>query len=136
MTEREARSLISALVPHIRAAIARAIADGQRDYDVALLKATALLQERIARVEARPQVPGPAGEPGPQGPPGRDGIDGKPGLEFVGVYADGKSYEHGQLVTHGGSSWHCNEATTSRPGDGNKAWTLMVKRGRDARDRA
>lgn len=89
------------------------------------------LRERVATLEARPPVPGPPGEPGP---PGKDGQDGTPGLSFEGVYQDGKSYELGHLVTWAGSSWHCNEPTTSKPGDGSKAWTLMVKRGRDGKD--
>lgn len=89
------------------------------------------LRERVATLEARPVVPGPPGEPGP---PGKDGQDGTPGLSFEGVYQDGKNYELGHLVTWAGSSWHCNEPTTSKPGDGSKAWTLMVKRGRDGRD--
>jgi hypothetical protein len=51
-----------------------------------------------------------------------------------GVYVEGKSYELGDLVTWGGSQWHANEETTSKPGDGSKAWTLVVKRGRDGKD--
>jgi hypothetical protein len=51
-----------------------------------------------------------------------------------GVWLEGKSYEQGDVVTWGGSSWHCNETTTTRPGDGSKAWTLVVKRGRDGKD--
>jgi hypothetical protein len=94
----------------------------------------AAMRERIAALEARPPVPGPPGEPGPPGRDGVDGAPGKPGLEFEGVYQDGKSYDRGHLVTFGGSSWHCNEATTTKPGDGSKAWTLMVKRGRDGKD--
>lgn len=91
----------------------------------------ATVRERIAVLETRPPVPGPAGEPGP---PGKDGADGKPGLAYVGVYQDGKAYEPGELVTWAGSCWHCNEATRTRPGDGSPAWTLAVKRGRDGKD--
>jgi len=49
---------------------------------------------------------------------------------------DGKSYDPGDLVTWAGSTWHCDEATTSKPGEyaGAKNWTLMVKRGRDGKD--
>jgi hypothetical protein len=54
--------------------------------------------------------------------------------DYLGVYQDGKPYTKGDLVTWGGSAWHCNEDTTSKPGDGSKDWTLMVKRGRDGRD--
>lgn len=99
-----------------------------------LTKELGALRERVAVVEVRPPVPGPPGEPGPAGKDGADGKDGTPGLSFEGVYQDGKSYDFGQLVTFGGSSWHCNEATTTKPGDGSKAWTLMVKRGRDGKD--
>lgn len=53
---------------------------------------------------------------------------------YRGVYVDGKQYERGDGVTWGGSEWHCNETTTMKPGDGSKAWTLKVKRGRDGRD--
>jgi hypothetical protein len=51
-----------------------------------------------------------------------------------GVFADGKTYVQGDVVTWGGSQWHCNEETSSKPGEGSKAWTLVVKRGRDGRD--
>jgi hypothetical protein len=77
---------------------------------------------------------GKDGEPGPPGKDGLHGKDGTAGLSFEGVYQDGKSYEFGHLVTWAGSSWHCNEPTTTKPGDGSKAWTLMVKRGRDGKD--
>ena len=50
------------------------------------------------------------------------------------MYQDGKSYDVGQITTWGGASWHANTATTSKPGDGSKDWTLMVKRGRDGKD--
>ena len=53
---------------------------------------------------------------------------------YRGVFVEGKAYEHGDCVTWGGSMWHANEATTSKPGDGSKAWTLTVKRGQDGRD--
>jgi integrin beta 3 len=53
---------------------------------------------------------------------------------YRGVYVDGKTYERGDGVTWGGSEWGCNEATNAKPGDGSKAWTLKVKRGRDGKD--
>ena len=49
-------------------------------------------------------------------------------LEYRGVHETGKSYTRGSFVTYGGSMWHANEATSSRPGDGS-AWTLAVKSG-------
>lgn len=53
---------------------------------------------------------------------------------YRGVYVEGRQYERGDGVTYGGSAWHCNEPTTTKPGDGSKAWTLKVKRGRDGKD--
>lgn len=57
-----------------------------------------------------------------------------PYLKNQGVYIEGKSYMPGDLATWGGSMWHCNEETSTKPGDGSKAWTLVVKRGRDGKD--
>lgn len=94
-------------------------------------KETVTLRERAAVLETRPLLAGPPGDPGPAG---KDGADGKPGLAYLGVHQDGKTYDVGELVTWAGSAWHCNEATTTKPGDGSKAWTLMVKRGRDGKD--
>jgi hypothetical protein len=50
---------------------------------------------------------------------------------YRGVFCDGKAYERGDSVTWGGSTWLCNADTGKRPGDGDPAWTLAVKRGRD-----
>jgi hypothetical protein len=87
------------------------------------------VRERVAVLETREPVPGP---PGPPGPPGVDGKDGKPGLWYCGVWVAGKTYDAGTVVTWAGSAWHCNaDDTTMKPGDGAKAWTLMVKAGRD-----
>jgi hypothetical protein len=91
------------------------------------------LRERAAVLESTPLTPGPPGQDGAPGPPGKDGADGKPGLEYRGVFVEGQTYERGDLVTWAGSAWHCNETTMIRPGDGAKAWTLMVKRGRDSK---
>ena len=114
-----------------------------RDAVEPLTKALAAANERIAVLEVKPLLPGP---PGKDGEPGKDGLDGKDGapglngkdglagLSYEGVFQEGKSYDFGNLVTWGGSSWHCNEPTTTKPGEGAKAWTLMVKRGRDGRD--
>jgi len=52
---------------------------------------------------------------------------------YRGIYSDQQRYTAGDTVTWSGSCWHCNETTTDRPGDGSKAWTLMVKRGADAK---
>lgn len=127
-------------------------------------KELAKVSERVAVVEVRSPVPGLAGKDGAQGKDGADGLgfddlqavqqdDRSFTIKAIrgdrakdigtlrfpvqiqrGVYIDGKSYELGDVVTWGGSQWHCNEETTTKPGDGSKAWTLIVKRGRDGRD--
>ena len=53
---------------------------------------------------------------------------------YRGIWADGRTYEPGDGVTWSGSEWHCHATTTTKPGDGSKAWTLKVKRGRDGKD--
>lgn len=127
------------------------------------------LRERMAVLETKAPVAGPAGA---DGKPGRDGLDGKDGadglgfddlavdfdhdrtlsltfqrglqkktfpvvlpyLKHQGIYQDGRTYEFGDVVTWAGSQWHCNDTTTAKPGEGAKAWTLVVKRGRDGKD--
>ncbi|MCZ7839704.1 phage gp6-like head-tail connector protein [Leclercia adecarboxylata] len=52
------------------------------------------------------------------------------------VFKSGNEYKPGDTVTWGGSLWHCNEATSDKPGEvGSKGWTLAVKKGRDLRDK-
>lgn len=121
------------------------------------------MRERIAVVEVRAQVPGPAGKDGANGKDGADGFgledfsadfDGDrtvllkfargavvktfplalPFQRYQGVYQEGKGYALGDTVTWAGSTWHCQDATTTKPGEGSKAWTLIVKRGRDGKD--
>jgi len=89
---------------------------------------------RLDAVETREPIPGPPGPPGPPGAPGIDGKDGAPGLRYCGVFVRGKTYDQGDLVTAGGSAWYCRTETTSAPGNSGD-WSLMVKRGRDARER-
>lgn len=52
-------------------------------------------------------------------------------LIYDGPYESGKEYRKGTFVTLSGSLWHCNYTTDARPGDG-PAWTMAVKKGRDA----
>lgn len=122
------------------------------------------LSERLAVVEVKGMMPGPKGEDGQPGKDGKDGlgwddlevaqdsdrsfvvkcVKGErvktvgvltlPVDIYRGVYRAGQPYERGDGVTWAGSEWHCNEPTTSQPGDGSKAWTLKVKRGRDGKD--
>lgn len=54
-----------------------------------------------------------------------------PTMIYKGVWSAGE-YQKGSTVTWGGSVWHCNEATDTKPGEGG-AWTLAVRRGRDGK---
>ena len=79
-----------------------------------------------------------------------------PAMLYRGVWREG-SYEPGDVVTWGGSAWHCNEKTTEKPGGsppdktggtggsgsgsggnggvgGAAPWRLMVKEGRPGKD--
>lgn len=90
---------------------------------------------RLAALEARAPVPGPAGPPGAQGPigpAGRDGVDAK-AWNYAGVYVAGKTYDPSDLVTDHGSLFYCGRTTTARPGSSTD-WKLMVKRGQDGKD--
>ena len=51
---------------------------------------------------------------------------------YRGVFQPGP-HERGDVVTWGGSLWHCDKATEEKPGAG-EGWTLMVKKGRDGKD--
>lgn len=53
---------------------------------------------------------------------------------YRGVFVDGKTYDAADMVTWGGSTWLANTETFVKPGDGSKAWTLCVKKGRDGKD--
>jgi hypothetical protein len=54
---------------------------------------------------------------------------------FRGHHTEGCEYHKGNFVTLGGSLWHANETTCSRPSTDNPAWSIACKRGRDGRDR-
>lgn len=53
---------------------------------------------------------------------------------YRGVFVEGRTYEPGDQVSWGAHQWHCNEATTEKPIEGGKSWTLSVKRGRDGKE--
>src|SRR5262249_11989039 len=53
---------------------------------------------------------------------------------YRGVWVEGHVYEPHDTVTSGGSEWHCQMATTTKPGDGVKSWTIKVRRGGEGRD--
>lgn len=51
---------------------------------------------------------------------------------YCGVFKEAEEYVPGDMVTWAGSLWHCDKATTDKPGT--DAWTLAVKKGRDGKD--
>lgn len=51
---------------------------------------------------------------------------------YRGVFKEGQEYERGDMVTWGGSLWHCDAPTTDKPGT--ESWTLAAKKGRDGKD--
>lgn len=48
------------------------------------------------------------------------------------IWKEGE-YERGDVVTYGGSAWHCQQKTTDKPGT-SSAWKLMVKHGNPGKD--
>ena len=81
-------------------ALMAAIAPIVKDYvDVAIEKAVAPLREKLAEAP-----------------------------RYKGVWQPGVIYKTGSFVTYDGSLWHANETAMSRPGSGDAAWTLAVKR--------
>lgn len=63
-------------------------------------------------------------------------IEARPVLKYSGVWSASATYEPGEIVSHGGSSWHSNiKSQGLQLGESNPAsWTLMTKRGRDGKD--
>lgn len=56
-----------------------------------------------------------------------------PSIVYRGIWSEGESYELGDMVTFGGSLFHCEvERTEQRPESGSD-WRLAVKRGRDGK---
>ena len=56
-----------------------------------------------------------------------------PVLLYKNVFKEGQQYRKGDMVTSGGSLWHCDEDTTDKPGSGSRDWTLCAKKGADGR---
>ena len=54
-------------------------------------------------------------------------LEGRTAMKYAGVWSDSELYRPGDVVTHGGTAWHCNEDNNgARPG-ASKVWQLMVK---------
>lgn len=56
-----------------------------------------------------------------------------PTLNYRDIWREGE-YRRGDVVTWGGSAWHCQNKTTEKPGNGCVDWKLMVKEGRAGKD--
>jgi HK97 family phage portal protein len=86
----------------------------------------------LAKRDAQPDPFGSARPPAP--PPGAvtgdsaSSADTEPrtAMQYRDVFAEGAAYERGDVVTFQGSAWHCQAATTARPGT-NADWRLMMK---------
>jgi hypothetical protein len=164
MTGADGDSLARIVVAVVREYVTRhcaALALETRSTWATLKDDLAAARERLAVVEVRQPIPGPMG---PAGRDGVDGVgfddlrvehDGErtftitaargavvkslgtftlPVPLYREVWIEGRTYEPGDSVTWAGSEWHCRTPTATKPGDGSKAWTLKVKRGRDGKD--
>jgi len=62
-------------------------------------------------------------------------LEARPTLRYLGVYADSHhDYREGDVVTWSGSMWVARRSgPLATPGSDPGAWTLAVKRGKDAR---
>lgn len=162
MTGEELAAVIRGIVPAIRELVAWQVREVSTRIRALELQGPA--RDGRDGQPGRDGVVGPVGEHGRDGIDGKDGVgfddfeelyDGertfthryhsgdrvkeftwKVSMEiYRGTYREGKTYERGDGVTWGGSEWHCNEVTTTKPGENVQAWTLKVKQGRDGRDR-
>lgn len=141
MKQGDVEALVKAFAPVIREVVKRAVNP---------------VIDRLRYLEAREA---PQGEPGP---PGKDGFDLDsfdvergddsrtvvlcfaqgdtvhkyemtfPVPIYCGIFKEGQTYEPGDMVTWGGSLWHCDAETKEKPGTEN--WTQAVKKGRDGKD--
>jgi hypothetical protein len=57
------------------------------------------------------------------------------GVKYRGVWQAAEEYRRGDMVTHGGSVFHCNADKRAKPGNGSTTWSLAVKHGKDAEPR-
>jgi hypothetical protein len=53
---------------------------------------------------------------------------------YCGVWNEKDQFTPGDMVTWGGSTWHCNRANPGKPDTKDSGWQLMVKKGRDGKD--
>lgn len=60
-------------------------------------------------------------------------VEATKGIAYRGIWTEGTLYSRGDFATSGGSCWHANCETYSKPGE-SPDWTLAVKCGRDGKD--
>jgi hypothetical protein len=55
-----------------------------------------------------------------------------PTMQYLGVHDETRSYERGDSVSWGGSTWMCEkDGISARPSDTGSGWRLLAKKGRD-----
>jgi hypothetical protein len=57
-----------------------------------------------------------------------------PAMIYRGVYRPGEQYSQGDVVTWGGSAWHCQADNPKTSPNESQEWKLMVKEGRRGKD--
>jgi hypothetical protein len=56
-------------------------------------------------------------------------------FKYLGTWEEGREYQKGCFVSHGGSIHHClSDNRDTKPGNGSAAWVVAVPRARDGRD--
>jgi hypothetical protein len=62
-------------------------------------------------------------------------LEARPLLEDAGVWNQSTVYRPGQTVTCGGSAWVCKEANSNGKPGTSDSWRLMIKKGRNGKDK-
>jgi len=103
MTLEELDALIDGLAPALKELLTRAVAAERtaREADQVTIHA------RLASLEEKAAV----------------------SLKFCGTWTQGRTYEAGDCVQHGGSLYICRAATPGRPTEDHDGWRLAVKKG-------
>jgi hypothetical protein len=152
------KSVLAPVLDRIKDLEAR-MASAAGESALAALTEFGAIRERVAVLEVKAPVPGPAGKDGVDGLGWDDLVvehDGErgfvvkmrqgavtkdcgaftiPAMLYRGIW-EAKAYDPGDVVTWAGSSWHCQKPTTTKPDsfEGAAFWKLMVKRGDRGKD--
>jgi len=91
------------------------------------------VQARLKLLEEKTRSPA-AGVKDSQGLEARVAkLESRPLVRYHGVWSPDTEYQRGDLVTSGGSMWHCWHTTRAKPGESDD-WQLCVKRGSPGKD--